>query len=1170
MQDVGAEYARRGVDLGIPKEAFRSVKEFVTYGMTEPALQKFMLTLAGKKQSLLSRFVQSIREFFKFGPQHQSAFMDLVALTDQIMSARTQGAARVTARMEGAEPEILKQAAAAVNANIPSMKRAEAKFAASAFPYTSATQDFMRARGAGNKFQVVKTILGLSKDAVLNRILLSAASPHHIKQMYGTKPLTRKAQAAPAGSNIDEEVEPAVKANDRFVESIGDVADALAQMDGKTDAYLKESSDIIEQWSDILRKNPAGAQLLHSVMNTSTVNGIDPSTEKGRTTNSNDNLQKAEARVQLAKDWATLGQIKGAHKVYILARDFHAKRFQLNQTLLIQRVERSLGERTDTTGMTAEEAKAANKAYDDHKTRVISGIQSMFEQSKVETPYFPLFRVGQYWVQVGKGEDMIFDMSEDLYEHQKKEAFYRAQYPDEEISSGSDIQKSRDFMQSASKFLKKTLDNVEGFDISSDSKEELKDAIYQSYLETLPEVSLRKHFIHRKTTAGYNPDAFRGFVKSAYHTSAQLARMEMSNKALNAVDSARAAVKGMQGAPNQRELEAVVAELQTRVQYAMKPADPNDMMEKVANVTTNISFYYYLSSASSAITQMFSVPVFSYPQLLSEFPKSGGVKVTTVLGKYTTQILGAKSSWSNKGSIAYPSYDNVAPKFEAIYAEADSTVEKARELYNKNKLPKDRMGELDRNTVLDTLVAKVPEAQRMDFDKRRAYEEGVLNSVIDTTLTSDFFPGLRKPSAEVASRSKVLDIVHKASAGLFHNMEKNSREITYMTAYDLARGEGMSHSEAVTKATELSFKALGNYGRSNRPGVLNNPVARMLLQFKRFPIETVFYLGKNMIDIKANLMALAFDKSLTPDQRADAKAAARAASIRFSGTLAMTSMFAGVMGLPFPITKAVELVLMGLGELDDDDEDMMLRRDPNLWMREWARQTFKNNTIADSILYGPVTVATNVDLHSRLTLNDMFFKDTAIKQNPDSANEMQQWMVAMLGPIAGMGINGAKAWDQFSNGNMERALETLAPAGIRNVLAATRFAKEGVVTPAGRTVFEPEDVSVLDISKKMFGFNPQEIALQQRDNMERMGIKIGLEQEHTKLLNDYYRSVRTDDSDAEDKILDKIDSFNDKYPDRAISAKDLRDSVKRRDKEESYAERGLVLPKKLRDVLGAD
>jgi len=111
---------------------------------------------------------------------------------------------------------------------------------------------------------------------------------------------------------------------------------------------------------------------------------------------------------------------------------------------------------------------------------------------------------------------------------------------------------------------------------------------------------------------------------------------------------------------------------------------------------------------------------------------------------------------------------------------------------------------------------------------------------------------------------------------------------------------------------------------------------------------------------------------------------------------------------------------------------------------------------------------------------------------------------------------------------------------------------------------------VLDISKKMFGFSPQEIALQQRDNMERMGIKIGLEQEHTKLLDDYYRSVRTDDSNAEDKILDKIDSFNDKYPDRSISAKDLRESVKRRDKEESYAERGLVLPKKLRDVLGAD
>jgi len=284
----------------------------------------------------------------------------------------------------------------------------------------------------------------------------------------------------------------------------------------------------------------------------------------------------------------------------------------------------------------------------------------------------------------------------------------------------------------------------------------------------------------------------------------------------------------------------------------------------------------------------------------------------------------------------------------------------------------------------------------------------------------------------------------------------------------------------------------------------------------------------------------------------------------------MTATFAGVMGLPFPIVKAVEMIIMGLGELDDEDEDVLMRRDPKLWMREWARQTFKNQAVADALLYGPVTVATNIDLHSRLTLNDMFFKDTAIKQSQDVKSEFQQWIVAMLGPVVGMGISGAQAWDYFSNGNTQRAFETLTPAGIRNVLVATRYANEGVKTPKGRTVFEPEEVSALDISKKMFGFSPQEIALKLRENIEITGVKVGVEQERTKLMNDYYKARNEDDMDGEDAVMDKIDEFNDKYPYVKITGKSLKESMRRHNKEEASAERGLILPKKFMGVLGRD
>ena len=123
MKEVGAAYKERGLKLNIPAVAFENVKEFITYGMTDPALQEFMATLEGKKQSFLSRFVENVRKFFNFGPQDQSAFMDLVALTDKLLSTRTKG----KAVGKNVRPELLQEATAAINANAGPMKQGNAK-----------------------------------------------------------------------------------------------------------------------------------------------------------------------------------------------------------------------------------------------------------------------------------------------------------------------------------------------------------------------------------------------------------------------------------------------------------------------------------------------------------------------------------------------------------------------------------------------------------------------------------------------------------------------------------------------------------------------------------------------------------------------------------------------------------------------------------------------------------------------------------------------------------------------------------------------------------------------------------------------------------------------------------------------------------------------------------
>ena len=49
-----------------------------------------------------------------------------------------------------------------------------------------------------------------------------------------------------------------------------------------------------------------------------------------------------------------------------------------------------------------------------------------------------------------------------------------------------------------------------------------RDEVWQLYLRTLPELSMRKHYIHRKKTAGYSNDALRAFAGNMFHGSFQI------------------------------------------------------------------------------------------------------------------------------------------------------------------------------------------------------------------------------------------------------------------------------------------------------------------------------------------------------------------------------------------------------------------------------------------------------------------------------------------------------------------------------------------------------------------------------------------------------------------------------------------------------------------------
>jgi hypothetical protein len=146
---------------------------------------------------------------------------------------------------------------------------------------------------------------------------------------------------------------------------------------------------------------------------------------------------------------------------------------------------------------------------------------------------------------------------------------------------------------------------------------EVMDMIWQRYLETMPDLSTRKRFIHRKGTAGFNRDALRVFSSHMFHAAHQMAKvkygLELQELVQQARDQAREADDPTRGMTLSNELAK-------RHDWVMNPTGG-----KAAQVLTSAAFVWFLAaSPASAALNMTQTVMMGMPILAGRF---GGMKM---------------------------------------------------------------------------------------------------------------------------------------------------------------------------------------------------------------------------------------------------------------------------------------------------------------------------------------------------------------------------------------------------------------------------------------------------------------------------------------------------------------------------------------------------------------
>jgi hypothetical protein len=364
--------------------------------------------------------------------------------------------------------------------------------------------------------------------------------------------------------------------------------------------------------------------------------------------------------------------------------------------------------------------------------------------------------------------------------------------------------------------------------------------------------------------------------------------------------------------------------------------------------------------------------------------------------------------------------------------------------------------------------------------------------------------------------------------------EKYNRAVTAIAAYDLMKGKGASEADAVQYALKTVKDA-------NTAGM-----AAAGPYWAQGPIGRVFYTFKGFVWNQASQIAIAFYQAFkgeTPEVR-------KGAQRQLVAIYGMAFAIGGMRGLPFygAVSTMSEMIAALFGDEDEPyDHDQMMK-----------------DMVGDFLFKGVANYATNLEIATRAGIaSDLVFRD-----DPRFIAEHGYMLFALtqvLGPAGSLLLNTGRGYEQFQNGETMRAVETISPSWVRNILKGERFLREGATTLKGDPVME--DIGVYNSLMQLIGFAPADLA----DRYERLQAGKGYERElglrRTNILRLYDMARQAGDTELMMEARERIAKFNETNPTLRITQSTLDRSLRARLAAEKEMINGVRFNKNLRPII---
>lgn len=1008
--------ANKGLDIT------EDVKEFIAYGLTDEAVQQLLLSADGVVSKAKHGAVAPLKTLFsKFVDSLRKAFgmsADHKSALQELMLV-TEG----LMQQQELSPAELSAVNKAQTANARLDKDMEAiKLSNDAHGVTNSLGNAIRNKDFGAFKDLYEASLPAMGNSFITKTLKTLQSSDIIRWV---------------GDKI-----PALKR-----------LDAAAQhMAGMRSLMMQASAKKADQLGKFIRKNKGGMQALADTMHLARLQNQDPVTT---------------TVPELKAAWDKLGTIPGGHDMYKMVEKFYKDNYALVRHLLDQRI--------DSMGLDEESKKG-----------LMLQIRKMQEEEK-QGVYFPFMREGKFWLRIDGPNGKEFYMFEggtqrNLFEIQRAKQLGLDIKDAREAGtfmSGDNFASFRKNAPTDSKMLTEMFDAIDkatakpGMD-----KEALKDQLYQTYLMTLPEQSIRKQFLHAENVTGFSADIFRNFKTSAMRLANQASKLKYGTEIQAAVQQGK---DSLEGNPDRAKLGLFIDELSERANAELDPPEQSWLATKL----NQIAYYWLLTGAASAATQLASIPIMVMPSLNTEY---GYAKSAKMFSKYAlSKSLGVTREDAN-GNVTYH-----APSI------GDSQMVKKSPL-----LQKAFKEFVARGVTTDTNVSVLTNRNRTPAN---AYDS--------------------QPGAFLRSTANVM-------SSLFNGAERLSREATAMMTFELEYAKTKDFDASVQKAIDTTQELLGRYDNFNRPTVMRGFIGKTLGQFKMYAVNMTSFFLRNAYNMH---------KVLFKGQRQEGLDAMH----RLTGVLAMGGMFHGLVGMPgySVITSAIDAVLNSFG----DEEEKRKRRARNPFTSDNSDLRFRyeflpkmfgdvkitgldgrQHTLAKVLEKGAISELTDMNIGSRTSFDGMWYRGA--KPGKDTIETINNTILANLGPGVSTLTNMAGSVDDFHNGHILRGLEKLVPAFFKNPITATRIAQEGVTTKRGDAMLKKSEVGADTVVAQALGFQSTRVARLQEEGFAIQKEVITADRARKELLTHLDEALLSSDSTFKDKqkIINQIVQHNKRYP----------------------------------------